>query len=182
MYWWTRPDRLNYRLIYGLDVPYLSTDFLRLDSACDHVDESLLMFKFEEGSGKNISDFLISALHPVLICRIDTCALFESIFMSRFYRYNCFVDGINYLMLACQSEHVCLDYGRSKYRRYDLPEPRNRISSISRLCLRQDLMVTDSIFRVGDEISCKYELIVGDDFKSIYEKNRLTGLNFIEAI
>lgn len=182
MYWWTKPDRLNFRLIYGLDVPYLSTDLLRVDSAFDHFDESFLVFKFEEGVSKNVSDFLISALHPVLICRLDVCALFGSMFMSGFYRYNCIVDGANYVMIAPQTEHICFDYGRSEYRRYDLPAPRNRISSISKLYLRRDFMVKDSVFRVGDEISCKYELIVGDYFKLIYEKNSLTGLNFIEAV
>lgn len=182
MYWWTKPDRMNFKLIYGLDVPYLSTDLLRLDSARDHVDESFLVFKFEESAIKNVSDFLISALHPVLICKRDICALFGNMFTYSFCPYNCIVDGEHYVMLAPQSEHICFDYTRSEYRRYDLPEPRNRISSIIRLYLRHDFTVTDSIFRVGDEISCKYELIVGDNFKRIYEKNRLTGLNFIEAI
>jgi hypothetical protein len=71
------------------------------------------------------------------------------------------------------------DFLRSNYEKYQFDG--GDISRIFDLKLKEGFSTDLDLFRLSDPFVARFEIIVSDKFKDIYESNNLTGLRFAAA-
>jgi len=181
LYWRVLPNIKNYSSAIGHRIPYSASDFLRLDSEAAKIEENTLVFEYDIDSGLPFPNFFPSAYHPVMLLDEYAYRRCEGFFSCHSYIYNGIIEDKKLYLVAINEERSGFDYVGSKYERYELPPPRNRVRRIKKLNLVDDFKTDVDLFRLNDEREMRYELICHNRFKKFYEENKLKGLRFVET-
>jgi hypothetical protein len=142
------------------------------------IDQSKLRFRFDKQRPLPIGDFAPTAKRGVLFARREIFELFGSINLpSRHKFYTAKTDKYDLEIYVPMEEVDGFDVLKSSYEKYD----DGSISRIFELKLKKGLPTDLDIFRLNDPVVARFDIIVSDNFKYIYDSNKLTGLRFAAA-
>jgi len=175
MFWRVKWDLLNYRIMWSRN-PYSFRDFLEIEPIHPFVSEHLLNYEFDDETDLPVPDFQVGAIGGVLVCTREVWKWFEPLKITNFRTYQGRCDGIDLQFNCCLLEISGFDFEKSSYRTFEGDE---EIEVIHDLKLREYFYTPYDIFRLNDNWGCRFELLVSDKFKEIYDENELTGLSFL---
>lgn len=174
LYWRTHQDSRNCAILGDWGNEYGSQDLLGMEGARD-IDQSKLRFRFDKQRPLPIGDFTPTAKRGVLFARREIFDLFGAIILqSRHKFYTAKTDKYDIEIYVPMEEVSGFDFLNSSYEKYD----DGSISRIFELKLKKGFWTDIDIFRMSDPVVARFDIIVSDKFKDIYESNKLTGLRF----
>ncbi|WP_421914661.1 hypothetical protein [Mesorhizobium sp.] len=143
------------------------------------IDQSKLRFRFDKQRPLPIGDFA-PAKSGVFFAKRGIFDLFGSIILqSRHKFYTAKTDKYDLEIYVPMEEVDGFDFLRSNYEKYDYDG--GDISRIFDLKLKEGFSTNLDVFRIGDPFVARFDIIVSDKFKNIYDSSKLTGLRFVAA-
>jgi hypothetical protein len=177
LYWRAEQDIRNYAILGDWGNDYGSQDLLGMEGARD-IDQSKLQFRFDKQRPLPIGDFVPTAKRGVLFARREIFELFGSITLrSRHKFYTAKTDKYDLEIYVPMEEVDGFDFLNSSYEKYD----DGSISRIFELKLKNGFSTDLDLFRLHDPVVARFDVIVSDNFKNIYDSNKLTGLRLTAA-
>ncbi|BAV50752.1 hypothetical protein MesoLj113a_67200 [Mesorhizobium sp. 113-1-2] len=177
LYWRTQQDSRNYAILSDWGNDYGPQDFLGMEGARD-IDQSKLQFRFDKQRPLPIGDFVATSIRSGFFARREVFELFGAIILqSRHKFYAAKTDKYDIEIYVPMDEVDGFDFLTSSYEKYD----DGSISRIFELKLKNGFSTELDIFRMNDPVVARFDIIVSDNFKNIYDSNKLTGLRFAAA-
>lgn len=177
MFWRINRDALNYKVLADDGNTYDSHDLLQFGDIPVYIDVNKLTFSESDDQNLPSADFY--PFKPgILAASSKVFDIFdEEIRKSEHVFYKAKNRGLQFDILVVEEELNGFDYDRSVYELF----PDGEIWSVDRLFLKSDFRTNLDIFRLKDEFSLRFELIVSERFKNKYDDFSLTGLRFFST-
>ncbi|QKD04696.1 hypothetical protein EB235_27080 [Mesorhizobium loti R88b] len=144
------------------------------------IDQSKLQFRFDKQRPLPIGDFVATSIKSGFFARREIFELFGPIILQRRHKfYTAKTDKYDLEIYVPMEEVDGFDFLRSNYEKYEYDG--GDISRIFDLKLKEGFSTDLDVFRLSDPFVARFDIIVSDKFKYIYESNNLTGLRFAAA-
>lgn len=176
MYWRVKQNMLDFSLLIDAGNSYNSQDFLSISSK-EIIRENLL-FRFDDEGRSHKSTFIPTAHIGTICFKPETLSVFgTALELSPHIIYDIKIGNEDASMYAPMKEEFCFDFMNSNYSRYSDGD----ISVVHDIRLIDGFSSKYHIFRIADDFRLRFEIIVSSLFKSVYDENRMTGLQFSPA-
>ncbi|RAZ86988.1 hypothetical protein DPM33_26980 [Mesorhizobium hawassense] len=173
-YWRVEQDARNFAILADDGNDYGSQDFLEMEGA-RKIDPRKLQFIFDDERPLPIGDFVPTFQLGVLFAKREVFDLFgPSILSGRHALYTARTDKYDLQIYVPMEEVSGFDFERSSYDTFDDGD----VWRMYELKLAEGFFTDFDIFRLNDNPGTRFHVIVSDNFKEIYDSNKLTGLRF----
>ena len=174
MYWRITENSREYCILADDGNVAGSQDFLEMEGAAQ-VDRDTLQFRFDDERPLPIPDFVPSSHPGVIFARSEVVSLFWPLLAESRHRSYAATTNLGALQIYATMEEISgFDFLRSKYETFDDGD----IWEIYELRLVDGFSTNSHLFRLNDNWGTRFQIIVSDAFKNVYDKHRLTGLRF----
>ncbi|TRD01134.1 hypothetical protein [Mesorhizobium sp. WSM4305] len=174
MYWRAEQDSRNYSILVDDGNDYGSQDFLEMEGA-RKIDQRKLSFRFDDERALPVGDFVPTSQLGVLFAKREIFDLFGHVISrGKHTSYTARTDKYDLEIYVPMEEIGGFDFARSSYETFDDGD----IYRIHDLKVINGFKTSFDVFRLNDNFGTRFHIIVSDNFKNIYDSERLTGLRF----